>query len=86
MTLLAMWLLYTFFGVSFFSLIFIWAVRTRQFSDPQRAARLVLEDLPPAEDSPPASGQAWRVLLAPIIMLVVGMLVIGGTAVYIFTR
>ena len=45
MTLLAMWLTYTFFGVGFFSLVFLWAVRTRQFADPGRAARLVVEDL-----------------------------------------
>ena len=44
-----MWLFYTFFGVSFFSLVFLWAVRTRQFSDPARAARLVVENLPMAE-------------------------------------
>jgi cbb3-type cytochrome oxidase maturation protein len=84
--LLVMWLFYTFFGVGFFSLVFIWAVRTRQFSDPRRTARLVVEDLPAAEDLPPATGRAWGVLLAPVIMLAAAALVLGGTAVYIFTR
>ncbi len=37
-----MWLLYLAFGVTVFSLIFIWAVRTRQFSDQERARHLAL--------------------------------------------
>jgi len=42
MGLLTMWLLYTAFGVTIFSLLFVWAVRTRQFSDQERARHLAL--------------------------------------------
>ena len=87
MTLLVMWLSYTFFGVALFSLVFLWAVRTRQFSDPGRAARLVIEDLPPPDEpSPAARSRAWRVMLVPAFLLLAGALVVGGTAVYVFTR
>ena len=42
MGVLAMWLLYSAFGVTIFSLIFVWAVRTRQFSDQERARHMAL--------------------------------------------
>lgn len=80
-----MWLLYTFFGVGFFSLVFLWAVRTRQFAEPGRAARLVVEDLP--EEPPVRAGRReWGVLLVPIFLLAAGAAVVGGTAVFVFTR
>jgi cbb3-type cytochrome oxidase maturation protein len=85
MTLLFIWLSYTFFGVTFFSLVFWWAVRTRQFSDPARSARLVVEDLPP-EGTPPAARRAWRALVGPLLAASVAAVILGGTAVYIFTR
>jgi cbb3-type cytochrome oxidase maturation protein len=45
MMILRIWILYTITGVSIFSFLFLWAVRTRQFSDPKRAARLPLHGL-----------------------------------------
>jgi cbb3-type cytochrome oxidase maturation protein len=42
MDVLTMWLLYSVFGVSVFSLLFLWAVRNRQFADQDRARHLAL--------------------------------------------
>ena len=42
MGVLTMWLLYACFGVSVFSLLFVWAVRNRQFTDQERARYLAL--------------------------------------------
>jgi nitrogen fixation-related uncharacterized protein len=42
-TLLVMWLVYAAFGVTVFSLIFLWAVRAGQFSHQQRARYLPLD-------------------------------------------
>ena len=50
-----MWILYTVFGVGFFSMLFIWAVRTRQFTDQERARYLPLEGLEEGNHKPLAS-------------------------------
>lgn len=42
MQLLWSWILYAFLGVTAFSLLFLWAVRNRQFSDQERARWLAL--------------------------------------------
>ena len=42
MDVLTMWLLYSVFGVTVFSLLFLWAVRNRQFTDQDRARHLAL--------------------------------------------
>ncbi len=52
MALLTMWILYAVFGVTVFSLLFLWAVRARQFSDQDRARYLPLEDPEKRQPSP----------------------------------
>jgi len=87
MTLLAMWLTYTAFGVTFFSLVFLWAVRSRQFSDQERARYLALGDDAPAET--PAPSPARRVspvLYVPLALLVLSALLLGGAGWYVFTH
>jgi len=54
MDLLTIWILYAAIGVTLFSLLFVWAVRSGQFQDQQRARRLPLAGLqeePPGEQS-----------------------------------
>lgn len=43
MDLLTIWILYAIIGVTLFSILFVWAVRSGQFRDQQRARRLPLE-------------------------------------------
>ncbi|MFB3881555.1 MAG: cbb3-type cytochrome oxidase assembly protein [Armatimonadota bacterium] len=56
MDVLAMWLLYAAFGVSVFSLLFVWAVRNRQFTDQDRARHMALHS-PEQEPPGPAEGE-----------------------------
>ena len=42
MTFLDVWIGYAIFGVTLFSLVFVWAVRTRQFTDFDRARYIAL--------------------------------------------
>ncbi|HEY3397547.1 MAG TPA: cbb3-type cytochrome oxidase assembly protein CcoS [Armatimonadota bacterium] len=88
MTLLAIWMLYTFLAVAFFSLIFLWAVRTRQFSDQERVSRLPLADAEAPPGPPPTeSRHAWLAVLGvPLAILVLGGLVLVGVAIYAFTH
>ena len=59
MGLLTMWILYAVIGVTIFSLLFLWAVRSGQFRDQQRARHLPLDRPPEREperdQSPPPS-------------------------------
>jgi cbb3-type cytochrome oxidase maturation protein len=43
MDLLTIWILYAIIGLTLFSALFVWAVRSGQFRDQQRARRLPLE-------------------------------------------
>ncbi len=54
MTLIWVWLLYCFLGVVIFTALFLWAVRTGQFRDQERARRLPLLH-PPEEEEGNAS-------------------------------
>ncbi|MGD0110496.1 MAG: cbb3-type cytochrome oxidase assembly protein CcoS [Armatimonadota bacterium] len=54
MDLLTIWILYAVIGVTLFSLLFVWAVRSGQFRDQHRARYLPLAGLqeePPGERS-----------------------------------
>lgn len=42
MTFLEIWVIYAVFGISVFSVVFVWAVRARQFSDLDRGRHLAL--------------------------------------------
>ena len=50
MDLLTIWILYAVIGVTLFSLLFVWAVRSGQFRDQQRARHLPLEN--PQQEQP----------------------------------
>ena len=50
MDLLLMWILYAVLGAVLFAVAFLWAVRTGQFRDQDRARRLPLEHPPQPED------------------------------------
>ena len=43
MTFIDVWIGYAIFGVTLFSLVFLWAVRTRQFSDLDRGRYIPLD-------------------------------------------
>jgi cbb3-type cytochrome oxidase maturation protein len=43
MDLLTIWILYAIIGVTIFSALFVWAVRSGQFRDQERARHLPLE-------------------------------------------
>jgi nitrogen fixation-related uncharacterized protein len=67
-TLIAMWVFYTAFGVIFFSAVFLWAVRNRQFSSQDRARYLPLAELP---ESAGVAGRQWaarRVMAVPAVL------------------
>jgi hypothetical protein len=85
MTLLTMWLMYTAFGVTFFSLVFVWAVRTRQFAGQDRARRLPLEYPTPAAPGS-GGGRGARALLVPGLLLLLAAGVLGWTAWFVATR
>ena len=86
MTLLTMWLMYTVFGTTFFSLVFLWAVRTRQFAGQDRARYLPLEPLEPADT--PKARVRWpgRVLWVPVALLVIAALALGGSAWWVLAK
>ncbi len=53
MGLLTMWIFSTAVGIITFSVLFLWAVRSGQFREQERARHLPLEP-PPDDDSPAA--------------------------------
>ena len=59
MAILTIWILYTIIGATVFSLLFLWAVRTRQFSDQERARYFPLHGLE-EEPSPEQKQNASR--------------------------
>lgn len=66
------WILYTAFGVTVFSLAFLWAVRARQFWDQDRARHLPLES-EEMEGTPPPDPQPSLGLFVPILVFVAGL-------------
>ena len=87
MTLLAMWLTYTVFGVTFFSLVFLWAVRSRQFSDRERARHLALDEAtPPEMPATPTARRISPVLYVPLGLLAFSALLLGGAGWYVCTH
>jgi cbb3-type cytochrome oxidase maturation protein len=86
-TLLVMWLTYTAFGVTFFSLVFLWAVRNRQFSDQDKARYLVLGDDAASEVTTPAPARRVSpVLYVPVALLLLAAALLGGTGWYVSTH
>ncbi|MBM3473780.1 MAG: hypothetical protein FJX75_10970 [Armatimonadetes bacterium] len=86
MTLLTMWTTYAVFGVLVCSAVFLWAVRTRQFSSEDRARRLPLE-CPTGVGAEPAETASDRRLLAvPLGLLVLAAGVIAALLVCVYVR
>ncbi len=77
MTFLDVWVGYAILGVTAFSLVFVWAVRERQFSDFDRARRIPLEGgaLPTPDDGSTHRFRADRWGLVTVAA-VVGVLLI----------
>jgi len=86
MTLLLMWTTYAVFGVIVYSAVFLWAVRTRQFSSEERARSLPLECPEEALEAAPAAGAGWRVMAVPTALLLLAGMVIGGLLVCVYMR
>jgi nitrogen fixation-related uncharacterized protein len=84
MTLLVMWTTYAMLGVLAYSAVFLWAVRTRQFSSEERARALPLECPAETPGEPEAAGAAWRVLAAPMVLLALAAGVIVGLLLLVY--
>ena len=84
MTLLMMWTTYAVFGVIVFSAVFLWAVRTRQFSSEDRARRLPLEcpTAVPGEAAEAHSGRRLMAVPAALLLLAAGVIVALLVCVY----
>jgi len=86
MTLLVMWTTYAVFGVIVYSAVFLWAVRTRQFSSEDRARRLPLDCPAPVAGDPGSVPTGWRVMGVPVTLLLLGAAVIVGLLVCVYGR
>jgi nitrogen fixation-related uncharacterized protein len=86
MTLLVMWTTYAIFGVIVYSAVFLWAVRTRQFSSEEQARRLPLECPTVASSDAPETRSTWRVLVAPAVMLLLAAEAIVGVLICTYAR
>jgi nitrogen fixation-related uncharacterized protein len=73
MTFIEVWVAYAVAGVMAFSAVLFWAVRTRQFSDFDRARFIALDSSGPDETSPSPSfvrrGDRWAVFAIGLIAL-----------------
>lgn len=54
MAVLTMWIMYAVLGVTLFAMVFLWAVRTGQFRDQERARHMALRE-PPGESGTAAT-------------------------------
>jgi len=86
MTLLVMWTTYAVFGVLVYSAVFLWAVRTRQFSSEDHARRLPLESAAVVSEEPAGPPAAWRVLAVPAVLLVLAAGVMVALLVCTYLR
>jgi cbb3-type cytochrome oxidase maturation protein len=71
MRALAAWILYMIVGVTVMVLVFLWAVRTGQFQEQDRARYLALhdDDLPQEDDEDSRTLQGFGVVPAVILTL-----------------
>jgi nitrogen fixation-related uncharacterized protein len=86
MTLLVMWTTYAVFGVIVYSAVFLWAVRTRQFSSEEQARRLPLECPAVASGDARETRSSWRVLAAPAVLLLLAAGAIAGVLICTYLR
>ena len=68
---LAFWIGWGLVGLAFSVGVFVWAVRTRQFTQSRKAALIPFDDITP-EDAPP--GEAGGNLGLAVFFLVIGLL------------
>ena len=74
MTFLDVWIGYSIFGVTLFSLVFVWAVRTRQFTNFDRARFIALnaaEQIENVEHRKPALIDRYTWLFLALLLLTV---------------
>jgi len=86
MTLLVMWTVYAVFGVILYSLVFLWAVRTRQFSSEQRARRMPLEYPPAVHSDVPPKARSWPTLAVPAVILLIGAAAVIAAVICSYLR
>lgn len=84
MTFLEMWIGYAIVGTSAFSAVFLWAVRTHQFSDMDRPRRFALDaealDEPDKNDSrlpSKADRYTWAIMAVVTLAVVVAGVWVG---------
>jgi len=75
MTFMDVWIGYAIFGVTLFSLVFAWAVRTRQFSDLDRGRYIPLDPDEPREAKLAKASLLDRWGLRLMLIVAAGMLV-----------
>lgn len=84
MSLLTVWIIYTAVGLVGFGAVFVWAVRSGQFTelDRQRHMALDADHLPEPVDSKisvsRADAYAWKVLISIAFAAIAAALVIGA--------
>jgi len=86
MTLLVMWTTYAVFGVIVYSAVFLWAVRTRQFSSEERARNLPLQCPGGTPDEAAGVRSGWRVMAVPLVLLLLAAAVIAGLLVCVYAH
>jgi nitrogen fixation-related uncharacterized protein len=79
MTFLDVWIGYAIFGVSIFSVVFIWAVRNRQFSDMDRVRFFALKAAQPVENESdnPVPSRLDRYTWVGLFLITLGVVVSG---------
>lgn len=78
MTLVVAWTIYTVVGVSLFSAVFVWAVRTRQFTELDRQSRIALATPEPLEQTAQARAVSRVDKLGLVIVALVAVAVIAA--------
>lgn len=74
MTFIDVWIGYAIFGVTAFSLVFVWAVRARQFSNLDRGRYIPLDADQTAQDSSDRAGRADKWGLRIMVIIAAAML------------
>jgi len=82
MKFMEVWIGYTIFGVSAFSAMFFWAVRTHQFTDFDRARHIALRTTAPDEETEThrpgrVDRYAWAVVVSIALGIIVSVLWVG---------
>lgn len=87
MTFLEVWIGYSIFGITAFSMVFIWAVRTKQFTDFDRARYLALKPSVIEEpETPNSPGKVSKIDQYTWLGLLLLLLCVIGAVLWIAFR